>query len=86
MIENSIKALLNNTMMSIRATSTGTAGWNTIVSMYEKAITLAEQNKYFSVEDALESTWSLIAIIQQKSLFTWTKLPQKPKIFPPAFR
>ena len=52
MIENSIKALLNNTMMSIRATSTGTAGWNTIVSMYEKAITLAEQNKYFSVEDA----------------------------------
>lgn len=38
--------------MVIRATSTKTTGWNTIISMYEKAITLAEQNKYFSVEDA----------------------------------
>ncbi len=52
MIETSIKTLLKDALISIRAASTGETGWERIIAMYEKAIAQAEQDKYFTVKDA----------------------------------
>lgn len=52
MIESKIVSLLKETLSSIRAVSDERSGWQTIISLYEKAIEKAENNKYFSTQDA----------------------------------
>lgn len=53
MIDIKIVCLLKETLTSIRAVSNEKSGWQTIISLYEKAIKNAENNTYFSVRDAL---------------------------------
>ncbi len=52
MIESKIVSLLKETLSSIRVASNEKSGWQTIISLYEKAIEKAESNKYFSIQDA----------------------------------
>lgn len=52
MIESKIVSLLKETLSSIRAASDEKSGWQTIISLYEKAIEKAGHNKYFSIQDA----------------------------------
>lgn len=52
MIESKIVSLLKETLSSIRVASDRKSGWQTIISLYEKAIEKAENNKYFSIKDA----------------------------------
>ena len=53
MNESKIVSLLEETLSSIRAVSDEKIGWKTIISLYEKAIENAKNNKYFSTQDAL---------------------------------
>lgn len=52
MLESKIIPLLKETLTSICAVSDEKIGWQTIISLYEKAIEKAESNRYFSTQDA----------------------------------
>ena len=52
LIDSKVISLLKETLSSIRAASDERSGWQAIISLYEKAIEKAENNKYFSVKDA----------------------------------